>query len=84
MSGFKGDDSQLSAANTLWDIGFYMHRKMIRRLATPDLMFGHVVAPPLSKTKDSVDISDVLGCFNETGSPVLSELSPIAMVTPSL
>ena len=57
---------------------------MIRRLATPDLMFGHMVAPPPSKTKDSVDVSDVLSCFNETGSPVLPNLSPIAMVTPSL
>lgn len=58
-----------------------VRRKLIRRLATPDLMFGHMVAPPPSTTKDLVGINDMLSCFNETGSPARSDLSPIAMVT---
>ena len=59
----------------------FLCRKLIRRLATPDLMFGHMVAPPPSTTKDLVGISDMLSCFSETGSPARSDLSPIAMVT---
>ena len=54
---------------------------MIRRLATPDFMFGQVLVPPPSTgTKETMDAGDVLSCFTETGSPAISELSPIAMV----
>ena len=57
---------------------------MIRRIATPDLMFGHMVAPPprnVTSQIDSLQIGDVLNCFTDHGAPVTSELSPIAMVT---
>ena len=55
-------------------------RKMIRRLATPDLMFGQMVAPPPTSTKKTTDISDVLESFTDSGRPAASQLSPIAMV----
>ena len=57
---------------------------MVRRVATADLMFGHMIAPPPTDANvqsDSLDISDILSCFNEHGSPSSSQLSPIAMVT---
>ena len=56
---------------------------MIRRLTTPDMMFGLEVAPSLSSSSVAVETSDVstlLNCFKETGSPVAGNLSPIAMV----
>ena len=59
-------------------------RKMIRRIATPDLMFGHMVAPPprdVTSQLESLDIADVLNSFTDQGSPTTSELSPITMVT---
>ena len=56
-------------------------RKLVRRLTTPDLMFGQMIAPPPSSsaTKTCVSAEDVLKCFHETGSPATSELSPIAV-----
>ena len=57
---------------------------MIRRLTTPDLMFGQMVAPPpvgVASLSESISISDVLNCFTTEGLPTNSELSPIAMVT---
>ena len=61
-----------------------MYRKMIRRIATPDLMFGHMIAPPprgVTSQLESLDIADVLNSFTDRGSPTTSNLSPIAMVT---
>ena len=56
-------------------------RKLVRRLTTPDLMFGQMIAPPPSSsaTKTCVSAEDVLKCFHDTGSPATSELSPIAV-----
>ena len=53
----------------------------MRRLTTPDLMFGQMIAPPPSSsaTKTCVSAEDVLKCFHDTGSPATSELSPIAV-----
>ena len=57
---------------------------MIRRLTTPDLMFGQMVAPPpvgVASLSESVSITDVLSCFTSEGLPTNTDLSPIAMVT---
>jgi hypothetical protein len=57
---------------------------MIRRLTTPDLMFGQMVAPPpvgVASISESVSITDVLSCFTSEGLPTNANLSPIAMVT---
>ena len=62
----------------------FLCRKMIRRIATPDLMFGHMIAPPprgVTSQLESLDIADVLNSFTDQGSPTTSNLSPIAMVT---
>ena len=56
---------------------------MIRRLTTPDLMFGQMVAPPplgVASLSESVSITDVLSCFTSEGLPTNTDLSPIAMV----
>lgn len=57
---------------------------MIRRLTTPDLMFGQMVAPPpvgVASLSESVSITDVLSCFTSEGLPTNTDLSPVAMVT---
>ena len=60
------------------------NRKMIRRVATSDLTFGHMPAPPpsgLVGEPEDVGVAKILECFTETGMPVDSEaLSPIAVV----
>ena len=54
-------------------------RKLVRRLTTPDLMFGQMVAPPPSSSKTCHSADDVLESFHDTGSPAASELSPITV-----
>ena len=70
----------LTRAISIWHASDPPPRKLVRRLTTPDLMFGQMVAPPpASSGKSCVDADDVLQCFHETGSPATSELSPITV-----
>ncbi|XP_064391967.1 uncharacterized protein LOC135339666 [Halichondria panicea] len=60
----------------------WIQRKMVRRIVTSDLMFGHMIAPPPREASiplDSQDLVDVLSCFTDHGTPTTSQLSPIAM-----
>jgi len=57
---------------------------MLRRVATPDLMLGHMIAPPPSHVTsqlEALDISGVLECFSDRGSPISKQLSPVTVVS---
>lgn len=56
---------------------------MIKRVATSDLTFGHMPAPPPSVyTTGQPGVSEMLDCFTEQGSAVDARtLSPIAVVS---
>lgn len=56
---------------------------MIRRVATADLMFGSLPAPPpsIGQTTETLGVSEVLECFTDDGLPTeTTSLSPIAVV----
>ena len=62
---------------------FLFSRKMVHRVATSELTFGQMPAPPPSSVyPEVVGVADVLACFTEDGLPVDTHpLSPIAVVS---
>lgn len=56
---------------------------MIKRVATADLMFGHLPVPPPSLGRpETLGVSEMLECFTEDGMAVeTGSLSPIAVVS---
>ena len=55
---------------------------MIKRVATADLMFGNLPAPPPSLGQtETLGVSEMLECFTDDGFPAdATSLSPIAVV----
>ncbi len=59
----------------------FLFRKMIKRVATSDLTFSHMPAPPPASYSGEPGLDEVLGCFTEQGLAADTEaLSPIAVV----
>ncbi len=56
---------------------------MVRRVATAELTFGQMPAPPpITVRPEVVGVADMLACFSEQGEPLdTMPLSPIAVVS---
>ncbi|KAL5477947.1 hypothetical protein EMCRGX_G024810 [Ephydatia muelleri] len=62
----------------------WIQRKLAHKSKTPDLLFGQPFPPPPSTTPENhLCVGSVLECFADDGSPMVHELSPVALQDPA-